>query len=107
MARLMKLNPSLIFELAKADSSIMGIYIRNEVMLPEKRQYLFCFSSGISPEFTTVTKTAQDGEVEKIQQGWRTVLARLIKLRLITAHGSFVLFGPPSRGSKNWQEQTT
>lgn len=100
VSRLKKLNPSLWFELAKADASKMGVYVRNDALL-EKRMYLFCFESGISPEFT-IKKVDKDGECVGLTKGYRDVLSTLIRKRLISEPKTVLLFGVPTKDSQFW-----
>lgn len=100
--RLSKLNSSLIFEASRGDSTKMGIYVSDSRVQPEGKRFICGFEKGISPEFS-IAEVDASGETKAIVKGWRTVLASLIKERLINATGAFLLFGPPTRASKNWQ----
>jgi hypothetical protein len=98
IARLRKLNPNFIFERSNAMPSVMGIY---HVVDGEKR-HIMGFEFGYSPEFT-INHTNEEGEIEKQTRGWRMVVGRLIRARMITktaAENAFnILPGPDSR---NW-----
>jgi len=55
------------------------------------------------PEFVLLRKPGSDGEGAGIlRQGWRTVLARLIRERLISLPQVEVMFGEPSCQSAHW-----
>jgi len=103
--RLTKLNPSLWFERANADKEKIGIYLQVPISMihPEGLQYLFAFHDGIMPEFVLLRKPGQDGEgVGILRQGWRTILARLIRLRMVSLPSVEVMFGQPSCQSAHW-----
>lgn len=103
--RLTKLNPSLWFWRSNADPDKIGIYMRvPETMIhPEGLQYLFAFHDGIMPEFVLLKNPGEDGENAGIlRQGWRTILARLIRKRLIGMAEVEVMFGQPSCQSGHW-----
>ncbi len=103
--RLTQLNPSLWFERANADHEKIGIYLQIPPTMehPEGRKYLFSFHDGIMPEFVLLKNPGEDGEnVGILRQGWRTVLARLIRLRLISLEKVEVMFGQPSCQSGHW-----
>ena len=103
--RLTKLNPSLWFERANADKEKIGIYLQVPISMihPEGLQYLFAFHDGIMPEFVLLKKPDANGEGTGIlRQGWRTVLARLVRLRMISLPAVEVMFGQPSCQSAHW-----
>lgn len=100
--RLLKLNPSLIFERSLADKSKTGIY---HIAEGEKR-FIVGMESEMNPEFETKPLDSK-GECKTTLRGWRTVLARLIRNRFITPTGTAAMFGSPSKSSKNWQVFTT
>lgn len=101
--RLKRLNPNLLFERSIADPSIMGIYVaeKNEY----GRRHLFGFEFGYSPEYSVRTTDAE-GRFREVR-GWRTVLARLIRTRMISKEAAENAFGIPTLDSKNWQTLTT
>lgn len=103
--RLTQLNPSLWFERANADQEKIGIYLQIPPtdVHPEGLKYLFAFHDGIMPEFVLLRNPGEDGEKAGIlRQGWRTILARLIRLRLISLEKVEVMFGQPSCQSGHW-----
>ena len=103
--RLTQLNPSLWFDRAKADPEKIGIYLQipPSMVHPEGLQYLFAFHDGIMPEFVLLKNPGADGESAGIlRQGWRTVLARLIRQRLVSLEKVEVMFGQPSCQSGHW-----
>jgi hypothetical protein len=92
--RLTKLNPNLCFELSISDSSKTGIYLFDGIADYFGKSFICGMESGISPEFS-IRKT----------DGWRTVLAMLIRRRLIekyaTENAFLVHFG---KESENWSK---
>lgn len=106
MARLKKLNPNLWFERANADASKTGVYI----LKPDgkggmEKVYLCGMESELSPEFS-LRITDNEGKAKGIIGGWRRLLMRLIRERIITESRANALFGPPSRDSENWARFT-
>jgi len=101
-ARLRKLNGNLIFERSLAVPDKMGIYHVHD----GRKDFLMGYEYGYSPEFS-VRHVNDKGQFVKETRGWRTVLMRLIRQRLITASGAARLFGLPTRTSHNWQSLTT
>lgn len=104
--RLLKLNPNLYFEPAKANQSLMGIYYLDALAL-EGRRYICTggYHDRPMPEFT-VNQKDKTGRYRPII-GWRYVLNRLIRARYINRHRAEVLFGTPNRDSALWQQLTT
>jgi hypothetical protein len=100
--RLKTLNSSLHFEVAKADSRYMGVYVIDRSR-PEGKRHLFGMESGFLPEFSVLHQD-DEGHFSRETRGWRTVLARLIKSRLITEAAAIKTFGVPSRASLKWQQ---
>ena len=99
-ARLRRLNPNLHFELANASPRRLGIYILDPLADQGKR-FLCGMQTEINPEFEIKLKDAT-GECTGTQRGWRSVIAKLIRAKVISEAGAFKLFGPPSRDSENW-----
>lgn len=103
--RLRKLNPSLSFERAVADPSKIGIYVLDGVSNPGTiwagRRFVLGMEAGMNPEFS-VRRT--DGtKITKEIRGWRTVLVRLIRERLIGRGAAEVMFNiAGGRESENW-----
>jgi hypothetical protein len=122
--RLSRCNPNLIFELSKSDSTKYGIYICQNVYDPiamqseYKKVFLLGMESGVSPEFSVrhheeKVVPKEDGEGwEKIKvfvketRGWRTVLARLLRIGVINEPQIRKNFDF-SRDSANWKSLTT
>jgi hypothetical protein len=105
--RLRKLNPGFSFELATADSSKTGIYISDGVSNPgtpySGRRFVCGMESGFSPEFS-IRKTDGLRIIGEVR-GWRTVLAMLIRSRLIEKTAAEDAFGINfGRESANWQK---
>lgn len=101
--RLRRLNSSLWFQRSNADPEKMGVYHRRE---DGELQFLCGMEAGMNPEFT-VTVNDEDGKFQKMVPGWRRVLMRLIRAKLITEPGAYTQFGPPSRDSERWMNFTT
>lgn len=105
MRRLIQLNSSLWFEEANADKDKIGVYLLVPVSMTfiEGKQFLFGFHKGVMPEFTLQKHAGDDGEnVGILRQGWRTILARLIRMRMISFEKVEVMFGQPSHQSAYW-----
>jgi hypothetical protein len=105
ISRLRKLNSNLWFEKSNSDSSKTGVYIIKNIMGIPVKQHICGMETDLNPEFS-VRVVGQDGTPKGIIGGWRRVLMRLIKDKLITESGAFALFGPPSRDSENWARFT-
>lgn len=121
--RLLSLNPNFIFEVAIQDSTKKGIYVpqtrRDEAgfVYPEKR-FVCGYENGIMPEFSIIhtrDKKLPDPndpqgwvtvqEPYRETRGWRTVLLRLIRERLITEAGADKAFQVSlGRSSERWQK---
>jgi hypothetical protein len=125
--RLLMLNPALIFE----DSTYPGrICIKrwiSDPVLGETLHYVCAMERGLMPEFSILnfleedyfdapTRATPEGtglkktrlkidERNPETRGWRTVLLRLIKERLISREGAERLFGLPTLESRNWQAE--
>jgi hypothetical protein len=123
--RLLMLNPALIFE----DSTYPGrICIKrwiSDPVLGETLHYVTAMERGLMPEFSILNFVEEeyfDAQTQAIPEGtgliktrlkidernpetrgWRTVILRLIKERLISREGAERLFGLPSHDSRNWQ----
>lgn len=96
--RLMRLNSQLWFEVANADHTKLGCYLLTP-RVEGGKQFIAGFEKDMNPEFTT--KLEVEGRVV-VKRGYRTLLMRLIKNRLVTESGCAALFGEPSKDSKNW-----
>lgn len=107
LKRLLKcVNPGyqLHMEVALADSSKVGIYMLDP-LAEGGRRFLMGMEAGSMPEFS-VRKTDAEGNFSGEIRGWRTVLAKLIRGRIISKTSADALFGPPNRDSANWQTMT-
>lgn len=114
--RLLLLNPNLIFERSRACPEKTGIYLPapSSPYHPEGRRFICGMESCWMPEFSvrhTRQETGLDNSLHLVMdgetRGWRTVLARLIRERLITlpqAERAFAL--TRGRSSRNWQMVT-
>jgi hypothetical protein len=106
-AKLKTLNPSFIFERSVADPSKMGIYVFDGVSnmgtLYAGRRFVMGMEAGMTPEFSI-----RENDGKKITseiRGWRTVLVRLIRERLIArtaAENAFHI--NTGRESENWMK---
>lgn len=103
MQRLMRLNKNLWFEVANADKNRYGIYLLDPGATGG-RQFICGLPRGMVREYTVVDEDAETGEVTRITPGWRNVLARLVRARLISEPRAVVMFGTPSVTSKRWQD---
>lgn len=101
--RLLQLNPRFHFEVARADSTKMGVYYFDAFGV---KRFIAGFERENNPEFETRLRRP-NGEIDKTIRGYRTVLSRLIRRGFITEARCNALFGPPSRDSKNWMIATT
>lgn len=123
--RLLLLNPTLIFEPSPVPGRICIRRRISDPVLGETTSYICAMERGLMPEFSILhfieedyfdakTRATPEGTLAikkrlKINEknpetrGWRTVLVRLIKERLITREGAERLFGLPSKDSFNWQ----
>lgn len=103
--RLKQLNSNLWFEPSFSDEDKMGIYILDSEA-EEGKIFIVGMEREWSPEYTTILKDDR-GQCTGTARGWRTVIMRLIRNRFISEPKAFILFGPPSKDSRNWQLLTT
>ena len=102
MARLRKLNKNLYFEQASADKSKTGVYIlKPNLKGGMDKEFLIGMETEWNPEFS-LRVVDNEGKAKGIISGWRRVLTRLIRARIVNEAAAFRLFGPPSRDSENW-----
>lgn len=134
--RLHLCNPKLIFEIAPRYPELTGVYIEIDERTAaggwkKRKMHLLGMESGIMPEFSVLHQTIKRvanpeilGFAEKRipreavhwkevptfyseTRGWRTVLIRLLHLKLITRFDVEKYFGwIPSRDSERWAAQT-
>jgi hypothetical protein len=116
IARLKRMNPNLHFEVAIMDRTKMGVY----VLTGEGKRFICGMEHGYMPEFSyqhTSPRRTPDPDnpgnwltVQVISgetRGWRTVLARLLRERLITLPQIERYFNPAyGRSSERWQRAT-
>lgn len=100
IGRLKKLNPNLYFERSISDSTRYGCYLLRPDIEGGK-EYLVGFEAELNPEFTIIVNDDQ-GKFKKFIPGWRRVLMRLIRAKIITEAAAFAVFGPPNRDSERW-----
>lgn len=96
MKRLLELCPRLHFERSHAVPKQMGIYLLDQNIEGGKRFICGMHADDPMPEFSVLNK---EGAFEE-KRGWRTVLYRLMKERLITYGQVEIVFGPGD--SRNW-----
>ena len=115
--RLQIMNRNLLFEVSQSDNSKTGIYvIRNQ-----QKVFICGMERGFMPERTVKHAKREKvpnpdekhkGEFIEVEtftketRGWRTVLMRLLRARLITAPQIDQYF-PPNLNSRNWKMLTT
>lgn len=119
-ARLAKLNSNLQFELSPGDKSKMGVYVIENRDGQTVKRFVCGMESGFSPEFSVrhfkvkrVPDPYQPNAWREVREfyretrGWRTVLARLLRERLLTLPQIEVAFDTlGGRDSQNWQRLT-
>lgn len=117
VSRLSKLNPNLIFEQTRNFPHMGAIYFLDPTSNLDdidhkcrgRRHIVGMEWTGMSPEFTTRKiehdqwgKPQMKGQI----RGWRTILARLIKERLITVPDAERVFSiARGRESQRWHEE--
>jgi hypothetical protein len=100
IGRLKKLNSQLYFERSKSDPSRYGCYLRNSER-ERGLEYIIGFEADLNPEFTVIVQD-DHGKFKKFIPGWRRVLMRLIRAKLISEPQANKVFGPPNRDSERW-----
>lgn len=103
---LSQLNPRLRFEVASADPTKTGIYLMDGISnlgtLHHGLSFICGMETGYSPEFSV--RTEKNGVMSGEIRGWRTVLAMLIRKRLIQKYEAENLFKVNfGRDSENWK----
>jgi hypothetical protein len=123
--RLLLLNPALIFEDSTHPSRICIKRGISDPVLGDTLHYVCAMERGLMPEFSILnfveeeyydasTRATPEGtglvkrrikidERNPETRGWRTVILRLIKERLISQAGAERVFGLPTKESRNWQ----
>src|SRR6185437_788748 len=101
IGRLKKLNSNLWFEVSNADPAKTGVYLLKNVFGVQEKQFICGMETEINPEFSVRVLDAE-GKPKGIIAGWRRLLMRLIRERLITETKAYTIFGPPTRDSENW-----
>lgn len=104
IGRLKKLNPYLWFERSLADPTRYGCYILSPSHEGGKL-YIVGFEAEMNPEFTLIVND-EWGKFKKFVPGWRRVLMRLIRARIISEAQAHNIFGPPTRDSERWAQLT-
>lgn len=108
--RLRSLNPGLYFEKSRATGR-WGIYIHDSASVgtpdaPFVRYLGMSIGDGINPEFTP-RLVNEKNELTSISAGYRTVLARLIRMGLVSEPQVIRAFGHPTWSSEKWKTATT
>ena len=104
IGRLKRLNPNLWFERSLSDPTRYGCYALSPLHDGGKL-YIVGFEAELNPEFTVIVNDEQ-GKFKKFIPGWRRVLMRLIRSRLISEAQANKVFGPPNRDSERWTQLT-
>lgn len=130
--RLKLCNPRLIFERSIRYPNLIGIYINLQERTPTGawgtvKKHICGMEAGMMPEFSVLhkktekvanpelignTKPTREVDWKTVEtfadetRGWRTVLARLLKARLINQGDIDKHFPLPSRSSEKWYHQT-
>jgi len=115
MERLKRLNSAFIFQRSIARPELVGIYLQSSLPEHQPEGLAFTgvtFNHGPNPEFVVLKKeedyVAHDGKVHPGEckgvafPGWRTVLARLIRKKMISELQAELLFGSPTNQSAFW-----
>jgi hypothetical protein len=119
MQVLRRVNPALHFE--ESSWGIMGIYHLRNVNGEQVKRFICGMERGMMPEFSIrhrITEKVPDPTVpghwldvpkfEKETRGWRTVLARLLRVGLISLPAIERAFAPSrGRSSQTWQGAVT
>lgn len=122
--KLHRMNPSLIFEVSVKDPTKYGAYIERrgnylKTGLPGTfKQLVAGMENGWMPEFSVMAprmeeRPTEDGRIEEAikhayeqKRGWRTVLAKVLALNLITEAQIETEFAvSEGRSSQLWQQQ--
>lgn len=104
--RLHKLNPSLWFEQSNSDPAKSAVYhLKNDLKGGLTKEFICGYETEWNPEFS-LRVVDDEGKAKGIISGWRRLLAKLIRARLISEPKAFTIFGPPSRDSENWARFT-
>ncbi len=117
--KLQKIREFLVFERSNADPSITGVYIQSNVYDPnlyKGRLVFICgMGSGVMPEFSIIeteeyeVPTANGPVIERRMKcevrGWRSVLAALLKARILSAYDIEKNFHVSlGKDSQRWQQ---
>lgn len=125
--KLHKLNSNLVFERSVNYPRLTGIYVHHPItdlerlMGKEERRHVCGMESEWMPEFSQshhkterVPDTSNPGQMKDVRtftgetRGWRTVLARLIRERLVSKELADKEFSiSAGRQSYNWKELTS
>lgn len=91
----------------KGDLAAFKVYGQPQPNLDNRSfEYLFYIPTGVLPEFSTVEFDNRDVPVREKQRGWRTILLRLIKSKVITEKQVNKVFGYPSgAAARRYQQQ--
>jgi len=107
--RLQKLIPNLYFTDGRiyGDVSVYRTYGQGQPQLGGNSfEYLMYIPGGLMPEFSVMEFDAKNVPVKEAQRGWRTILLRLIKSKLVTEQKAHEAFGEPrGLGSASYRRQ--
>jgi len=103
--RVLKLNSNLWAEDSINDSSVVGLYRRDQ---EGNKEFLVAFDKGWMPEFSIIFTDAADLPVKE-KRGWRTVLIRLLKKRALSWAQVKSVFGDvhgTHERNTRWRQET-
>lgn len=115
------MNPDFLFEIATGDKSKMGVYVVENRPEGVTKRFICGMEAGYMPEFSVqhteekrIPDPYNDGNWLTVKsfvretRGWRTVLARLLREKLITMPQIDAFFNPAyGRDSERWQQVVT
>lgn len=119
--KLKEMNPAFYFEISIADKTKTGIYLIENKNGEAQKRFICGMESGVMPEFSikhekffrqpdpsTPGNWLNVPVLSSETRGWRTVLARLYRERLITAPQITAFFAPEAGQSRQaWQQAIT
>ena len=126
ITRLKKMNSNLHFEVSNADNTKTGIYLITQIRdnpwesWKTGKRFICGMGNGFMPERSVrhteteeFPKEYPEVGLDRVQvmksetRGWRTVLAKLLRERIITKGGINRYFPAMGQDSRNWQMLTT
>lgn len=98
-----KLNPRIWAEDSINDKNVVGFYTLDA---EGNKKYLVAFEKGFLPEFSYILTDAADLPIKE-KRGWRTVLVRLLKSKVLTWKQIMLIFGDThGKASRRWEIET-